>query len=169
MKRVISVCGSDGSDPHLTQYALKIAEEIGRSIAEHNAVLVCGGRTGIMQAACQGARKAQGLTIGILPESKQEANPFVEIGFVSGLGSRRNSLVVSFGDAVIALAGRWGTLNEISYAVIMKKPVVLVRGTGGCVDALISGDLMCISAAQSCIIAESAQDAVEKAFEAIQK
>ncbi|MEM0466147.1 MAG: TIGR00725 family protein [Candidatus Thermoplasmatota archaeon] len=164
MRSIIAVCGSDGSDIHLSSYALKVAEDVGRFIAQRNGVLLCGGRSGIMQAACFGARQAGGVTIGILPESKQEANPYVDIGLISGLGSRRNTLVVGFSDVVIALAGRWGTLNELTYAFIIKKPVVLIRGTGGCVDALISGAFHINSQDHPYYIADSAFDAVEKAF-----
>ena len=44
-----------------------VAEEVGKEIALHKAVLVCGGMGGVMEAACKGAFKEGGLTIGILP------------------------------------------------------------------------------------------------------
>ena len=53
MKRVISVCGSDGSDEHLSNYALDTAEKVGRLIALKGGVVACGGRGGIMRAACK--------------------------------------------------------------------------------------------------------------------
>jgi uncharacterized protein (TIGR00725 family) len=81
---------------------------------------------------------------------------------------RRNFLVVSAVDAVIAIGGRWGTLSEISFAMIFKKPVVLVAGTGGCVDELASGNLMKASESRLYVVG-SADDAVEKAFALCQK
>jgi uncharacterized protein (TIGR00725 family) len=163
MKRVISVCGSDEEDPQLTNATLALAEEVGRLIAERKAVLVCGGRGGVMKAACKGVRTAGGLSIGILPDSKNEANEYVDVPIITGLGHRRNILVVSAGDVIIGICGRWGTLNEISFAMILKKPVILIKGTGGIVDELISGHLM-HALETPFIVASSAQDAVEKAF-----
>jgi hypothetical protein len=164
MKSIIAVCGSDGDDPSLTKETLDIAEQVGREIAKRNCVLVCGGRDGVMKAACKGALEEHGITVGILPTIKEEANEFVEIAIPTDLGHKRNFLVVLAGDVVVALCGRWGTLNEISYAMILHKPVVLIRGTGGCVDELIEGHLMKHSEAPF-YVKNSAQKAVEKAFE----
>ena len=168
MKPVISVCGSDDEDPQLTKTALETAETVGRLIAERNAILVCGGRGGIMKAACRGVHQGGGLSVGILPQSKTEANEFIDIPLVTGLGNRRNILVVSAGEVIIAICGRWGTLNEISFALILEKPVILIKGTGGVVDQLIDGHLKYGS--ECCfIVVASAQEAVEKAFELLQK
>jgi len=164
MKTLISVCGSDGDDINLTSYALETAETVGRLIAKSKGVLVCGGRGGVMKAACKGAKDENGITIGILPESKDEANEFVDIALPTGIGHKRNFLVVSSGDAVIAIGGRWGTLNEISFAMIFEKPLILIRGTGGSVDEIISGNLM-QDKESTYHIANSAEEAVEKAFE----
>jgi hypothetical protein len=64
---------------------------------------------------------------------------------------------------VIAIGGRWGTLSEISFAMIFQIPVVLVAGTGGCVDELVTGNLMKESESRL-YVAGSAEEAVEKAF-----
>ena len=164
MKTIISVCGSDGDDINLTSYALETAETVGRLIAKRKGVLVCGGRGGVMNAACKGAKDENGITIGILPESKDEANEFVDIALPTGIGHKRNFLVISSGDAVVAIGGRWGTLNEISFAMIFEKPLVLIKGTGGSVDEVISGNLM-QDKDSTYHIANSAEEAVEKAFE----
>ena len=57
MRTFIAVVGSDGDDLHLSSVALDIAEQIGRGIAQRGGVLVCGGRGGVMQAACKGAKE----------------------------------------------------------------------------------------------------------------
>lgn len=168
MKRLISVCGSDGADGHLSNYALEVAEEVGKLIAQKGCILVCGGRGGVMKAACKGAKEGNGLTVGILPESKEEANEFVDIPIATGLGNRRNFLVVTAGDAVIAISGRWGTLNEISFSMIFKKPLILVKGTGGSVDKIIEEHLM-QNIESAYYVVDSAKDAVEKAFELLSK
>jgi len=127
-------------------------------------VIVCGGRGGIMRAVCKGAKEENGITVGILPESKEEANEFVDIPIVTGLGHRRNFLVIDAADAVIAIGGRWGTLNEISFSMVFEKPIILIKGTGGCVDEIANGQIM-QDIESTYYVADSAEDAVEKAFE----
>lgn len=102
-----------------------LAEEVGGEIARHGAILVCGGLGGIMEAACRGARKEGGTTIGILPgEHRQSANPYVEIPIVTGIGHARNMIVAKSANAVIAIGGGYGTLSEISYALQSGIPVI---------------------------------------------
>ncbi len=167
MKKVVSICGSDIGDDTLSDYALEVAEKIGSLIAKKNIVVACGAHGGIMQAACRGAKNEGGLTIGITPYDKKEANHFVDIVIPTKLGNIRNFLVVNAGDAVIAIGGRWGTLNEISYAMISNKPVVLVKGTGGCVDKILDGCIM-QDVESHYEIADSAEDAVEKVLKMIE-
>jgi uncharacterized protein (TIGR00725 family) len=163
MQTFVAVCGSDGDDVHLSSVMLEVAERIGRGIAQRGGVLVCGGRGGVMQAACKGAKEMNGVTVGLLPDTKYEANEFVDIPLSTGLGMRRNFLLVSAADVVIGIGGRWGTLSEISFAMIFEKPVVLVSGTGGCVDELASGNLMKKSERRLHVVS-SAEEAIEKAF-----
>jgi uncharacterized protein (TIGR00725 family) len=101
------------------------AEEVGRLLAEAGAVVVTGGRGGVMEAASRGAFEAGGLTIGILPGSdRREANPYVRAAVPTGMGEARNALVVRAADAVVAIGGEWGTLSEIALARKTGKPVV---------------------------------------------
>ncbi len=103
---------------------LRFAEEAGKLIAEGGAVLVCGGLGGVMEAACRGARRAGGVTVGILPGvSALDANPWVEIAVPTGLGEARNALVVRAAGAVVAIGGGLGTLSEIALALKAGKPV----------------------------------------------
>jgi len=101
------------------------AEAIGRGIAEHRAVLVCGGRGGVMEAAARGARAAGGLTIGILPgNDRSDANDYIDIVIPTGIGEARNMIVIRTADVVIALPGKFGTLSEMAFSMKMNKPVV---------------------------------------------
>jgi uncharacterized protein (TIGR00725 family) len=78
---LVAVIG--GSAPTAAEAAA--AEAVGRALAAGGAILVCGGRGGVMEAACRGARSAGGLTIGILPGTdRSEANPYVDIPIVTG-------------------------------------------------------------------------------------
>lgn len=103
----------------------RIAEEVGRRIAEHGAVLVCGGLGGVMEAACRGAQAAGGLTVGILPgNDRAEANPYVRIPIVTGMGEMRNVIIIKSVQAVIAVDGEYGTLSEIGHALKRGLPVI---------------------------------------------
>jgi uncharacterized protein (TIGR00725 family) len=120
----ISVIGAgEGSEE-----ILRDAEAVGRGIAEAGAVLVCGGMTGVMEAASRGAANADGIVIGIVPTiSPADANPYVTHVIATGIGHARNLAVVASGDAVIAIGGEWGTLSEIAFARRLERPVVAIR------------------------------------------
>jgi uncharacterized protein (TIGR00725 family) len=107
---------------------LGTAEEVGRRIAEAGAVLICGGRGGVMEAASRGAAEAGGTVIGVLPTlSPADANPYVTHAVATGIGEARNLAVVASGEAVIAVGGEWGTLSEIAHARKIGRPVVAIR------------------------------------------
>jgi len=90
---------------------------VGRLLAEQEAVLLCGGLGGVMEAAARGAKQARGLTVGILPGSdRADANPFIDVPLATGMGEMRNALIVRAAQAVIAIGGGWGTLSEIALA-----------------------------------------------------
>jgi uncharacterized protein (TIGR00725 family) len=118
---VIAVVGAGSCDSEVAASAY----EIGRGVAERGAVLVTGGLTGVMEAASRGARDGNGLVIGILPGTdRSAANEAVDVAIPTGMGQLRNGLVVGAADAVIAVAGEWGTLSEIGFALKLGKPVV---------------------------------------------
>lgn len=105
-----------------------VARRVGSLIAEGGAVLVCGGLGGVMAAGAEGARAAGGTTVGILPGSDPgAANPGIEIAIPTGLGEARNALVVGASDAVIAIAGGWGTLSEAAFCLKNRVPLILLR------------------------------------------
>jgi uncharacterized protein (TIGR00725 family) len=106
----------------------RAAEAVGRGLARRGAVVVCGGLGGVMEAACRGAKAEGGITVGILPGlDRAHANPFVDVALPTGLGEARNALVVRAADALVAVAGEFGTLSEIALALRLETPVVGVR------------------------------------------
>ncbi|MGD9736444.1 MAG: TIGR00725 family protein [Solirubrobacterales bacterium] len=126
MKRQIAVIGAGGTEPGSELWEL--AEAVGRGLAEAGAVLVCGGRGGVMEAACRGAEAAGGETIGIVPgHDLEEANPHCSRVIATGIGHARNLAVVSSGEVVIAVGGEWGTLSEIGHARAIGRTVVALR------------------------------------------
>ncbi len=78
-----------------------------------------------MGAACKGAKASGGTTIGILPgTNRRDANSYVDIPIVTGMGEARNIIVVRSGRAVIAIGGEHGTLSEIAFALKFNIPVI---------------------------------------------
>jgi uncharacterized protein (TIGR00725 family) len=117
----IGVLGPAVCSPQLEE----IARHIGRQIASQGGILVCGGGTGVMEAAARGAHEAGGLTVGILPGARAcDANPHIDIPVVTGLGDARNVINVLTSQAVIAIGGAAGTLSEIALAMKCGTPVV---------------------------------------------
>jgi uncharacterized protein (TIGR00725 family) len=119
--RYVAVCGA--SDPAPGQREL--AREVGRRLAEAEAVVLCGGLGGVMEAVSQGAAEAGGTVVGILPGSDRSAgNQYLSLGIATGLGEARNAVLASAADGVIAIGGGWGTLSEIGLAMKKGRPVV---------------------------------------------
>ncbi|HTX54858.1 MAG TPA: TIGR00725 family protein [Candidatus Baltobacteraceae bacterium] len=117
----IAVIGENDPPVHLAA----LAEEVGAEVASAGAVLVCGGMGGAMEAACRGAQRAGGVTIGILPGTQHtDANPYVTYPIPTGLGHARNIMVARSAHALIAIGGKYGTLSEIAFAKIEGKPVI---------------------------------------------
>jgi uncharacterized protein (TIGR00725 family) len=155
-QRQVAVVGAGGCEEGSEPWVL--AEEVGRRLAEAGATVVCGGRTGVMEAVARGAAGVGGTVIGIVPgPSVGEANQHCTHVVATGLGQARNLAVVASGEAVIAIGGEWGTLSEIGFA----------RRLGRTVVALRSWDLdgrEAMRGAPGVISAESAEEAVAAAL-----
>ena len=130
-------------------------EEVGSLIAQHDAVVVCGGLGGVMAAAARGAARSNGLSVGILPSyDVHTAAPGISIIIPTGLGHARNMLVIASGDAVIALPGSSGTLSEIALALTLKRTVAAIRAW---------------SHIEGVRVVQTPQDAVQLALRAVSK
>jgi uncharacterized protein (TIGR00725 family) len=141
--------------------AARLAEEVGRRLAEAGAIVVCGGLGGVMEAAARGAAQVGGEVIGIVPGfSVDEANRHCTHVVASAMGYARNLSVVASGDAVIAVGGEWGTLSEIGHARRFGRTVVALRSWGLAGREQMEG-------APGVIPVESAEEAVRAALAAI--
>jgi uncharacterized protein (TIGR00725 family) len=121
---LIGVLGSGSVGRDTPDYALAV--DLGRAIAESGALLVCGGRGGIMEAAARGAREGGGASIGVLPypPGAGRANDYVDHAVYTGLGDARNFLTATLPDASVAMTGEAGTLSEIGLALKVGIPLV---------------------------------------------
>jgi uncharacterized protein (TIGR00725 family) len=150
----IGVAGASRPAPGL----LEQGEVLGRRLAEAGAVVVCGGGSGVMEAACRGARSAGGTTVGLLPGlDRRDGNPHLSVAVPTGMGQGRNLLLVRSSDAMVAVGGGFGTLSEIALALRTGVPVVglatwSLHLDGGPVDAFQ--------------VAEDAEDAARLAISA---
>ncbi len=142
----VSVVGSGTASGELYEKA----REVGRLVAERGGTVVCGGRSGVMEAAARGATERGGVAIGILPdEDRRKANEYLSFSIATGTGHARNLAVVCSGEVVIAVGGEYGTLSEIGLALKVGRPVV----------ALTSWEL-----GEHVSVASSSEEAVERAF-----
>ncbi|MBW1857193.1 MAG: TIGR00725 family protein, partial [Deltaproteobacteria bacterium] len=120
-KTHIGVIGAGECSPEIYHQA----NELGHLIGKNDWVLFCGGLGGVMEGAAKGCYQSGGITVGILPgKEKDSANPFITLPIATGLGEGRNLLVVRASDVVVAIAGGYGTLSEIGFALKIGKPVV---------------------------------------------
>ena len=118
---IIGVIGGEQADGD----ARRLAYEVGRQLASRGHILVCGGRGGVMREACRGAKDAGGLTLAILPGNDlTDANEYIDIPVITGIGFARNSIIARTANALIAIDGSYGTLSEIAFALIANRPVI---------------------------------------------
>ena len=140
-----------------SSYATKeeenIAFEVGSEIAKNGYILVCGGKDGVMEAACKGAKENNGTTVGIIPDEIPEGgNKYLDIIIPTGINYSRNFIVQNSGSAIIMIGGSYGTLSELAYALLFHKKVIALKSKWEKIDKKIT-------------IAESAKDAVKKAMD----
>lgn len=146
----VAVVGPSLADDSL----VAIAERCGRLLAEAGAIVVTGGRGGVMAAVCRGAASAGGFSVGILPtRDVADANQWVTLPIPTGIGEMRNALVVASAQAVLAVGLSWGTLSEVSLAMATGRPVVAVAAARLPLDGVVHAD--------------SADDAVRKLLDAV--
>lgn len=131
------------------------AETMGRLLAEHGVTVLCGGRSGVMEAVCRGVAQAGGLSIGLLPDDEPEAaNPYVTVPLATGIGVARNALIARAACCLVAIGGGYGTLSEIAFALQFKRPVFLLDGAPSIEGALTCSDVgAALEAAASAILA----------------
>lgn len=108
----------------------RTAFAVGDALARLGLTTVCGGKTGVMAAAAAGARRAGGLTVGLLPDSEwHAANPDILVPIATGLREARNVVIARSSTALIAVGGSTGTTTEIAYGLHFGRLVVALPDT----------------------------------------
>lgn len=143
-----NVCVFASSSNKLEQAFYNDAEKLGELLAKNGYNIVYGGsRLGMMYACASAVKRNGGKILGVMPQKLVEfgvANPNDCDEFFETVGMReRKAKMDAISDAVIALAGGFGTLEEISEMIVQKqlgynsKPIILLN-TNGFYDNLIA-------------------------------
>ncbi len=133
----LRVCVYCASSQKCDPAYLAVAERLGRHLALHQATLVYGGGgAGAMARLADGAINAGGTVIGILPRFMQDLEwghaRLTELHIVEDIRERKRRMLEGC-DAVVALAGGCGTLEELFEAITLKRlglylgPIILVN------------------------------------------
>ncbi|MBW4644820.1 MAG: TIGR00725 family protein [Goleter apudmare HA4340-LM2] len=123
-----TVIGVMGPGDQATEKEIQNAYKLGELIAQQGWVLLTGGRNvGVMDAASQGAKSANGLTIGVLPRDNENGiSAAVDIAIFTDMGNARNNINVISSDVVIACGMGIGTASEVALALKANQPVILL-------------------------------------------
>jgi uncharacterized protein (TIGR00725 family) len=125
------IIGVMGPGEGATAQDITNAYQLGQLIATQDWVLLTGGRdVGVMDAACRGAKSANGLTIGILPSyHSQRVSSAVDLPILTDMGNARNNINILTSQVVIACGMGAGTASEIALALKVGKPVILLNAS----------------------------------------
>ncbi len=112
-----SICVYCGSADGLAPVYVSAAEETGRLLAENHIRLVYGaGKTGLMGAVADGALRAHGEVVGVVPENLNTPQlihaGLTQLDVTPDIHTRK-ARMSALADAFIALPGGYGTLDEL--------------------------------------------------------
>jgi uncharacterized protein (TIGR00725 family) len=132
-KLIIAIIGNANIENDIEKQ--KVSFELGKLIIDNNFILATGGLGGVMEYASKGARASkkyiENSIIGILPDyNSDSANKYIDIAIPTGFGLARNLMLTSTANAVIAIGGGSGTLNEISSSWQMNKLIIGIEVNG---------------------------------------
>ncbi len=135
-----AVCVFCGSSTALDQRYLDLAAATGAELARRGHTLVSGGGcVGMMGAVAEAARAGGAHTLGIIPQSLVDlevADTASDELLITGSMNERKDLMLAKSDAVIALPGGLGTLDELfevwttATLGVHRKPMVLLDPEG---------------------------------------
>ncbi|MFP2932723.1 TIGR00730 family Rossman fold protein [Pyxidicoccus sp. 3LG] len=137
---VRSICVFCGSRPGARPEYLEAARSLGAELARRGLTLVYGGASvGLMGALADSASAAGGKVVGVLPgfmREKELAHKGISELLPVGSMHERKALMAERSDAIIALPGGFGTLDELFEIVtwaqlgLHRKPMGLLDTRG---------------------------------------
>ena len=119
------ICVYAASSPQAAPIYMEAARALGENLARNRCTVVYGGGSqGLMGALADGALAAGGEVIGILPKFMADlewGHPgLTHLDLVEDMRERKHKLLTG-SDAVIALPGGCGTLEELFEAITLKR------------------------------------------------
>lgn len=139
-RQPVGIIGSSTQEPGSAAY--ETAYDVSRALARRGLAIICGGQSGIMEAACKGARDGGGLGIAVLPVLEPSAaNDYAALVLPTDLGKAqdpiigsprdvsRNRVIASAAFCLVAVSGGVGTANEIKHALAFGKTVFGLCGS----------------------------------------
>jgi len=123
------IIGVMGSHRDESPAVMEEARRLGEGIAMRGHALLTGGGPGVMRAASEGAYRAGGLVIGVLPNDRRHPlekypNEYVDIPIYTGMSDARNVINAKTPHVIVALSGGPGTLSEMALALRAETPVI---------------------------------------------
>ncbi|WP_077155574.1 LOG family protein [Bacteroides bouchesdurhonensis] len=140
MNQIHSVCVYSASSTKIDPVYFEAAEQLGRLLAEHHIRLVNGaGSIGLMRSVADAVLSNGGEVTGVIPHFMVEQNwqhtGLTELIEVASMHERKQKMA-DLSDAVIALPGGCGTLEELLEVITWKQlglylnPVVILNVNG---------------------------------------
>jgi uncharacterized protein (TIGR00725 family) len=126
----------------------KLAEDLGRTIAKSDALLLFGYEGDTESVSEISARSCQingGRTIAFLWGDQKISDPLLKksLNISTGLarGGGREFVLIRSSDVVIAIGGGSGTLTEVAIAYQLCIPVIVLKNCGGSAERFIDSYL----------------------------
>ncbi len=176
------ICVSGAAETsHCGPKAFELAEELGKEIVRHDAVLVDGATTGFPYWAARGAKAEGGIVVGLSPATNEEEHvkkydlptDFHDLIIYTGFNySGRNLMLTRAADAVIVGCGRMGTVNEFTIAFEDKKPIGILTGdweTDDVLKVLIEKSHRAEEMKNKIVYASTPKELLDKLVEVIKK
>ena len=147
MENIREICVFAASSSRVDKKYTDAAYELGREIARHGVICVNGaGREGLMRAVSDGALDAGGYAVGIIPEfmvdNGWDYDRMSEVIITKDMHSRKE-MMIGRADAIVALPGGCGTLEELLEVITWKqlglyKGAIVICNIDGFFDCLLS-------------------------------
>ena len=141
-----TVCVFASSCNYLDETYYEAAKELGTLLAEADMDLVYGGSClGLMWACAQKVKENGGRITGVMPEKLHEMDVFSDYCdefFLTPCMRSRKAKMDELSDALIALPGGFGTLEELSEMIVQKQlgynqKAIVILNTNGFYDKLL--------------------------------
>lgn len=180
MNQIKSVCVYSASSTQVDAVYFQAAEKLGRLLAEHQIRLVNGaGSIGLMRSVADAVLQHGGQVTGVIPRFMVEQNwhhtGLTELIEVDSMHERKQKMA-NLSDAVIALPGGCGTLEELLEIITWKQlglylnPIVILNVDGffnpllEMLEKAIEGNFMRRQHEEIWKVASTSEEAVELVY-----